>query len=57
VRVLRDGIPLTIADGQTAVDFLDLESLGAAELFRGSASALYGNSSGGVVDFRHDAPA
>jgi iron complex outermembrane receptor protein len=56
VRVLRDGIPLTAADGQTAVDFLDLESLGAAELFRGSASALYGNSSGGVVDFRTRPP-
>ena len=40
VRVLRDGIPLTVADGQTAVDFMDLESLGAAELFRGSAAAL-----------------
>ena len=56
VRVLRDGIPLTAADGQTAVDFLDLESLGAAELFRGSASALYGNSSGGVIDFRTTPP-
>ena len=52
VRVLRDGIPLTVADGQTAVDFLDLESVGAAEVLRGSAGALYGNSSGGVVDFR-----
>ena len=56
VRVLRDGIPLTAADGQTAVDFLDLESLGAAEVFRGSAGALYGNSSGGVVDFRTAPP-
>jgi iron complex outermembrane receptor protein len=56
VRVLRDGIPLTVADGQTAVDFMDLESLGAAELFRGSAAALYGNSSGGVVDFRATPP-
>ena len=56
VRVLRDGIPLTAADGQTAVDFLDLESLGAAEIFRGSAGALYGNSSGGVVDFRTTPP-
>jgi iron complex outermembrane receptor protein len=56
VRVLRDGIPLTVADGQTAVDFMDLESLGAAELFRGSAGALYGNSSGGVVDFRATPP-
>lgn len=52
VRVLRDGIPMTAADGQTAVDFLDLESLGAAEVFRGNAGALYGNSSGGVIDFR-----
>ena len=56
VRVLRDGIPLTAADGQTAVDFLDLESLGAAEVFRGNAGALYGNSSGGVVDFRTTPP-
>jgi len=56
VRVLRDGIPLTLADGQTAVDFMDLESLGAAELFRGSAGALYGNSSGGVVDFHATPP-
>lgn len=56
VRVLRDGIPLTAADGQTAVDFLDLESLGAAEVFRGNAGALYGNSSGGVVDFRSTPP-
>jgi iron complex outermembrane receptor protein len=39
VRVLRDGIPLTAADGQTAVDFLDIESLGAAEVFRGNAGA------------------
>jgi iron complex outermembrane receptor protein len=56
VRVLRDGIPLTAADGQTAVDFLDLESLGAAEVFRGNAGALYGNSSGGVIDFRTTPP-
>lgn len=56
VRVLRDGIPLTLADGQTAVDFLDLETIGAAEIFRGSAGALYGNSSGGVVDFRSEIP-
>jgi iron complex outermembrane receptor protein len=56
VRILRDGIPLTVADGQTAVDFLDIETIGAAEVFRGSAGALYGNSSGGVVDFRTYAP-
>src|SRR5262249_51518527 len=52
VRILRDGIPLTMADGQTAVDFLDPETVGAAEVMRGSAGALYGNASGGVIDFR-----
>jgi iron complex outermembrane recepter protein len=56
VRVLRDGIPLTAADGQTPVDFLDLESTGSAEVLRGSAGALYGNSSGGVIDFRSPSP-
>src|SRR5690606_8666783 len=28
VRVLRDGIPLTLADGQTPVDYLELETVG-----------------------------
>ncbi|MFN8580453.1 MAG: TonB-dependent receptor [Gemmatimonadaceae bacterium] len=56
VRVLRDGIPLTLADGQTAVDLLDVETLDGAEVIRGSAGALYGNSSGGVVDFRTPPP-
>ncbi len=56
VRILRDGIPLTQADGQTAVDYLDLETVAAVEVIRGSAGALYGNSSGGVVDFRTEAP-
>ncbi|MGI9077218.1 MAG: TonB-dependent receptor family protein [Gemmatimonadaceae bacterium] len=58
VRVLRDGIPLTLPDGQTPVDYLDLESVGSIEVIRGSASALYGNAAGGVIDLRSDdAPA
>lgn len=56
VRILRDGIPLTLPDGQTAVDFLDLETISAAEVMRGSAGALYGNASGGVIDFRSPPP-
>lgn len=54
VRVVRDGVPLTVADGQTAVDFVDLETVGAAEVMRGAAGALYGNASGGVVELRSD---
>ena len=56
VRVLRDGMPLTLPDGQTPVDYLDLESSGSVEVIRGSAAALYGNASGGVIDI-HSAPA
>lgn len=58
IKVLRDGIPLTLPDGQTPVDYLDLESVGRVEVMRGSASSLYGNAGGGVVDIRtSEAPA
>ncbi|MEP6779387.1 MAG: TonB-dependent receptor [Gemmatimonadaceae bacterium] len=56
VRVLRDGIPLTLPDGQTPVDWLDLESVGSVEVIRGTAASLYGNAAGGVVSFRSTAP-
>ncbi len=56
VRILRDGIPLTLPDGQTPTDYLDLASVGSVEVIRGSASALYGNAAGGVVDFRSSPP-
>jgi iron complex outermembrane receptor protein len=56
IRVLRDGIPLTLPDGQTPVDYLDLESVGRVEVMRGTASSLYGNAGGGVVDIRTSDP-
>lgn len=56
VRILRDGIPLTVADGQAAVDFVDLETVSSAEVMRGAAGALYGNASGGVVELRTQIP-
>jgi iron complex outermembrane receptor protein len=56
VRIMRDGIPLTLPDGQTPTDYLDLASVGSVEIIRGSASALYGNAAGGVVDFRSSPP-
>ena len=49
IRVLRDGMPLTLPDGQTPIDYLDLEAVGRVEAIRGTASALYGNASGGVI--------
>lgn len=52
VKVLRDGIPMTLPDGQTPMDWLDLETVGSVEAIRGTAAALYGNAAGGVLDFR-----
>ncbi len=49
VRVIVDGIPQTLADGQSALNNVDAGSLGMAEAIRGPASALYGNASAGVV--------
>jgi iron complex outermembrane receptor protein len=56
VRVLRDGIPITLPDGQTPLDYISLESVGRIEVLRGAASALYGNASGGVIDLRTELP-
>jgi iron complex outermembrane receptor protein len=52
VRVIVDGIPATLADGQSELSNIDQGSLGLAEAIRGPASALYGNASGGVISFR-----
>jgi iron complex outermembrane receptor protein len=49
VRVLVDGIPATLPDGQTTLNHVDPSALGRAEIIRGPASALYGNASGGVI--------
>src|SRR5437588_123835 len=57
IRVIRDGMPLTLPDGQTPLDYLDLESVGRIEVSRGTASALYGNASGGVIDIHSVDPA
>ena len=38
IRVMRDGIPFTLPDGQTPIDYLDLENVGRVEVLRGSAS-------------------
>ena len=56
VRVLQDGIPATLPDGQTPVDALDIEGADRVEVIRGSASSLYGNAAGGVIDLRSARP-
>jgi iron complex outermembrane receptor protein len=49
VRVYQDGIPATGPDGQGQVSQFNLDSADRVEILRGPFSALYGNSSGGVI--------
>lgn len=57
VRVYVDGIPLTMPDGQGQPGIVDLSTIKSIEVMRGPFSALYGNSSGGVIQMlTEDAP-
>jgi iron complex outermembrane receptor protein len=56
VRVLVDGIPATLPDGQTTLNHVDVASLGRIEAVRGPASAIYGNASGGVLQLETAVP-
>jgi iron complex outermembrane receptor protein len=49
VRLYVDGIPATLPDGQGQISNVELGSVDRIEVLRGPFSALYGNSSGGVV--------
>lgn len=49
LRLYVDGIPATGPDGQGQVSHFDLASAARIEVLRGPFSALYGNSSGGVI--------
>jgi iron complex outermembrane receptor protein len=49
VRLLQDGIPFTTPGGSGATDILDIPDADRIEVLRGPFSALYGNSSGGVI--------
>jgi len=49
VRIYQDGIPATGPDGQGQVSQFNLDSAQRIEILRGPFSALYGNSSGGVI--------
>jgi iron complex outermembrane receptor protein len=49
VRLYADGIPATMPDGQGQVSHFALNATDRIEVLRGPFSALYGNSSGGVI--------
>lgn len=51
VKILLDGVPQTLPDGQSQLTNVELSTIGRIEVLRGSSSALYGNAAGGVISF------
>ncbi|WP_418317093.1 TonB-dependent receptor family protein [Piscinibacter sakaiensis] len=56
MRLIVDGIPATMPDGQGQTSHIDIGTLDRVEVIRGPYSALYGNASGGVVSFYTETP-
>jgi len=58
IRLIADGIPATMPDGQGQSATFDLGSASRVEVLRGPFSSLYGNASGGVINvMTEDGPA
>jgi iron complex outermembrane receptor protein len=54
VRILLDGVPQTLPDGQGQLTNVDLRRISRVEVLRGAASGLHGNAAGGVVSLSTD---
>jgi iron complex outermembrane receptor protein len=54
VKVIVDGIPQTLPDGQGQLTNLELGAADRIEILHGSSSALFGNASGGVISIWTD---
>ncbi|MEM7206879.1 MAG: TonB-dependent receptor [Pseudomonadota bacterium] len=49
IKIIIDGIPETLPDGQGSVDSIDIGSIRQINVIRGPVSSLYGNASGGAI--------
>jgi len=49
IKIIVDGIPETLPDGQSSVDGIDIGSTSRITVIRGPTSSLYGNASGGAI--------
>ena len=56
-HVILDGVPLTLADGQTQLNVVDPALVRRAEVVRGPASTFWGSGAGGVVALSTEAEA
>ncbi len=56
IKVFADDIPMTLPDGQSGTDDLDLGSAQSVEVIRGPSASLYGTASGGVISMTTEVP-
>ena len=56
IRLIADGIPATMPDGQGQASTFSLGSAERIEVLRGPFSALYGNAAGGVIAVETEDP-
>lgn len=56
IKVFADGIPVTLPDGQSGTDDLDIGSAESIEVIRGPSASLYGTASGGVISLTTETP-
>ncbi|MCP4764830.1 MAG: TonB-dependent receptor [Gammaproteobacteria bacterium] len=49
IKIIVDGIPETLPDGQGSVDGIDIGSASQINVIRGPTSSLYGNAAGGAI--------
>lgn len=54
IKVLLDGVPQTLPDGQSQLSNVDFGNLRSIEVLRGASSSLYGNASGGVLSLNSE---
>jgi iron complex outermembrane receptor protein len=52
LKILLDGVPQTLPDGQSQLTNVEFADIDRAEVLRGASSSLYGNASGGVISLR-----
>ena len=56
IQMTLNGIPLTVADGQSVVHIIDPSFIRSLEVIRGPASTFWGNASGGVLSLSTQPP-